>query len=92
MHRIPGDLQQVVFNVAAQSSEHWTSLLEMYTQVTYDAEKRKMLLALASTPDVKHISWYSLSSASVFIFALMMFLAELVWMLLTCRKLNLTQT
>lgn len=64
MHRIPGDLQQVVFNVAAQSSEHWTSLLEMYTQVTYDAEKRKMLLALASTPDVKHISWYGLSFAS----------------------------
>ncbi|XP_011614185.2 leucyl-cystinyl aminopeptidase [Takifugu rubripes] len=55
--RIPGDLQQVVFNVAAQSSEHWTSLLEMYTHVPYDAEKRKMLLALASTPDVKHISW-----------------------------------
>lgn len=60
MHSIPGDLQQVVFNVAAQSSEHWTSLLDMYAQVTYDAEKRKMLLALASTQDVQHIAWYVL--------------------------------
>uniref|UniRef100_H3DD78 Leucyl/cystinyl aminopeptidase n=1 Tax=Tetraodon nigroviridis TaxID=99883 RepID=H3DD78_TETNG len=55
--RIPGDLQQVVFNVAAQSSEHWMSLLDMYTQVAYDAEKRKMLLGLASTQDVRHIAW-----------------------------------
>lgn len=63
VHRIPGDLQQVVFNVAAQSSEHWMSLLDMYTQVTYDAEKRKMLLGLASTQDVRHIAWYLLQFA-----------------------------
>lgn len=57
VHRIPGDLQQVVFNVAAQSSEHWVSLLDMYARATYDAEKRKMLLGLASTQDVGHIVW-----------------------------------
>lgn len=60
MLRIPGDLQQVVFNVAAQSHEHWTSLLSMYSQTTYDAEKRKMLLGLASTQDVRSIAWYVL--------------------------------
>lgn len=65
VHRIPGDLQQVVFNVAAQSSEHWPSLLDMYAQATYDAEKRKMLLGLASTQDVHHIAWYVLQFASM---------------------------
>uniref|UniRef100_A0A3Q4BRR7 Aminopeptidase n=1 Tax=Mola mola TaxID=94237 RepID=A0A3Q4BRR7_MOLML len=49
--RIPGDLQQVVFNVAAQSNEDWSNLLNMFVNVTYDAEKRKMLLGLASTQD-----------------------------------------
>lgn len=60
VHRIPGDLQQVVFNVAGQTCEHWVSLLDMYAKATYDAEKRKMLLGLASTQDVRHIAWYVL--------------------------------
>ncbi|KAM7416423.1 hypothetical protein PAMA_018469 [Pampus argenteus] len=55
--RIPGDLQQVVFTVAAQSKENWLTLLNMYGQVTYDAEKRKMLRSLASTQDAKRIVW-----------------------------------
>ncbi|XP_045891644.1 leucyl-cystinyl aminopeptidase [Micropterus dolomieu] len=55
--RIPGDLQQVVFTVAAQSSEDWLTLLDMYVKVTYDAEKRKMLRGLASTQDAQHIVW-----------------------------------
>lgn len=92
IRRIPGDLQQVVFNVAAQSSEHWMSLLDMYTRVTYDAEKRKMLLGLASTQDVRRIVWYVLQFASIqdqtwgmkgFIFPLT-FLANLLVMLLMC--------
>lgn len=56
-YRIPGDLQQVVFNVAGQSSEDWLLLLEMYTHATYDAEKRKMLQGLALTQDVQRIVW-----------------------------------
>uniref|UniRef100_A0A8C3GB38 Aminopeptidase n=1 Tax=Cyclopterus lumpus TaxID=8103 RepID=A0A8C3GB38_CYCLU len=55
--RIPGDLQQVVFTVAAQSNEDWETLLSMYGQATYDAEKRKMLRGLASTQDPRRIVW-----------------------------------
>uniref|UniRef100_A0A8C4IAP1 Leucyl/cystinyl aminopeptidase n=1 Tax=Dicentrarchus labrax TaxID=13489 RepID=A0A8C4IAP1_DICLA len=55
--RIPGDLQQVVFNVAAQSAEDWPTLLNLYGHATYDAEKRKMLRGLASTQDARKIVW-----------------------------------
>ncbi|KAI3372895.1 hypothetical protein L3Q82_023352, partial [Scortum barcoo] len=55
--RIPGDLQQVVFTVAAQSSEDWSTLLSLYGNVIYDAEKRKMLRGLASTQDPRQIVW-----------------------------------
>lgn len=55
--RIPGDLQQVVFNVAGQSTEDWLTLHNMYGHVTYDSEKRKMLRGLASTQDVRRIVW-----------------------------------
>uniref|UniRef100_UPI0037E8A15A leucyl-cystinyl aminopeptidase n=1 Tax=Semicossyphus pulcher TaxID=241346 RepID=UPI0037E8A15A len=55
--RIPGDLQQVVFTVAAQSTEDWLTLLNLYSSVTYDAEKRKMLRGLASTQDARRIVW-----------------------------------
>lgn len=53
--RIPGDLQQVVFNVAAQSNEDWFALLRMYENVAYDAEKRKIVKGLASTQNVRNI-------------------------------------
>lgn len=53
--RIPGDLQQVVFNVAAQSDEGWETLFTMYGHATYDAEKRKMLMGLASTQDPRRL-------------------------------------
>ncbi|XP_042343805.1 leucyl-cystinyl aminopeptidase isoform X2 [Plectropomus leopardus] len=55
--RIPGDLQQVVFTVAAQSDEDWETLFTMYQHATYDAEKRKMLQGLASTQDARSIAW-----------------------------------
>ncbi|XP_023269330.1 leucyl-cystinyl aminopeptidase [Seriola lalandi dorsalis] len=55
--RIPGDLQRVVFTVAAQSDEGWESLLKMYGHNTYDAEKRKMLQGLASTQDTRRLVW-----------------------------------
>ncbi|KAJ8005705.1 hypothetical protein DPEC_G00120690 [Dallia pectoralis] len=54
---IPGDLQQVVFSVAAQSNSGWESLLGAYRHTTYDAEKRKILRALASTQDTRQITW-----------------------------------
>ncbi|XP_065821852.1 leucyl-cystinyl aminopeptidase [Labrus bergylta] len=55
--RIPGDLQQAVFNVAAQSNEDWETLRDLYSHVTFDAEKRKMLRGLASTQDAWRIVW-----------------------------------
>uniref|UniRef100_A0A672I6U9 Aminopeptidase n=1 Tax=Salarias fasciatus TaxID=181472 RepID=A0A672I6U9_SALFA len=45
--RIPGDLQQVVFTVAAQSDEDWMTLLNMHQNVTLDSVKRKMLILKA---------------------------------------------
>ncbi|XP_072288663.1 leucyl-cystinyl aminopeptidase isoform X2 [Eucyclogobius newberryi] len=54
--RIPGDLQQVVFNVAAQSDD-WATLLTLYGNASYDSEKRKMLKALSSTKDPQQIVW-----------------------------------
>lgn len=55
--RIPGDLQQVVFTVAAQSDEDWLTLLNLYEHATYDSEKRKMLQGLASTQNTKKLVW-----------------------------------
>ncbi|XP_035021402.1 leucyl-cystinyl aminopeptidase [Hippoglossus stenolepis] len=55
--RIPGDLQRVVFTVAAQSDEDWETLLHMYEHATYDAEKRKMLQGLASTQNTRQLVW-----------------------------------
>lgn len=54
--RIPGDLQQVVFNVAAQSDD-WSTLLTLYETASYDSEKRKMLRGLASTQNTRQIVW-----------------------------------
>uniref|UniRef100_A0A674D6F5 Leucyl/cystinyl aminopeptidase n=1 Tax=Salmo trutta TaxID=8032 RepID=A0A674D6F5_SALTR len=55
--QIPGDLQRVVFSVAAQSDLGWLSLMEAYSSTTYDSEKRKILQALASTQDPQSIVW-----------------------------------
>ncbi|CAB1322061.1 unnamed protein product [Coregonus sp. 'balchen'] len=55
--QIPGDLQRVVFSVAAKSDLGWRSLMEAYSSSTYDSEKRKILQALASTQDPQSIVW-----------------------------------
>ncbi|KAG7280925.1 hypothetical protein CRUP_009212 [Coryphaenoides rupestris] len=54
--RVPGDLQKVVFSVAARSEEGWAALMDVYAQTTNDAEKRRILRALASTRDTRHIA------------------------------------
>ncbi|KAM6965216.1 leucyl-cystinyl aminopeptidase [Aplochiton taeniatus] len=59
--KIPGDLQQVVFNVAGQSEAGWVELLVAYRNTAYDSEKRKMLRALASSQDTRHIAWILLA-------------------------------
>lgn len=55
--RIPGDLMKVVFSVAAQTEDGWTTLLDFYKHSVYDSEKRKTLEALSSTQDVRKIVW-----------------------------------
>ncbi|CAL8248281.1 unnamed protein product [Merluccius merluccius] len=54
--RVPGDLQRVVFSVAARSEEGWAALMRTYAETSNDAQKRKILQALASTRDPRHIS------------------------------------
>ncbi|XP_054905043.1 leucyl-cystinyl aminopeptidase isoform X2 [Poeciliopsis prolifica] len=55
--KIPGDLQQAVFTVAAQSDDGWHTLITLYATTTNDAQKRKMLKGLASTQDPRRIAW-----------------------------------
>ncbi|XP_061906839.1 leucyl-cystinyl aminopeptidase [Entelurus aequoreus] len=55
--QIPGDLQRVVFSVAAQSTDDWGTLLTIYQYATYDSEKQNMLQGLASTPHTPSIVW-----------------------------------
>ncbi|XP_077418111.1 leucyl-cystinyl aminopeptidase [Vanacampus margaritifer] len=55
--QILGDLQEIVFSVAAQSNEDWETLLSMYHYAIYDTEKQKMLQGLASTQDTQKIVW-----------------------------------
>ncbi|XP_014326117.1 leucyl-cystinyl aminopeptidase-like [Xiphophorus maculatus] len=55
--KIPGDLQQAVFTVAAQSDDGWQTLFTLYATTTNDAQKRKMLKGLASTQDPHRIAW-----------------------------------
>uniref|UniRef100_A0A8C5CLL3 Aminopeptidase n=1 Tax=Gadus morhua TaxID=8049 RepID=A0A8C5CLL3_GADMO len=51
LYRVPGDLQRVVFSVAARSEDGWAELMQTYAQSSDDAQKRKILQALASTRD-----------------------------------------
>ncbi|KAM9393713.1 leucyl-cystinyl aminopeptidase [Pholidichthys leucotaenia] len=60
--RIPGDLQRIVFTVAAQSDQDWETLLQMHYSATYVAEKQKMLQGLASSQNTRHIVWLLKSS------------------------------
>ncbi|XP_023658692.1 leucyl-cystinyl aminopeptidase [Paramormyrops kingsleyae] len=55
--RIPGDIMKVVFSVAAQSDSGWETLLSTYKYSMVDIDKRKMLVALASTDSVRRIVW-----------------------------------
>uniref|UniRef100_A0A8C9VML8 Leucyl/cystinyl aminopeptidase n=1 Tax=Scleropages formosus TaxID=113540 RepID=A0A8C9VML8_SCLFO len=55
--RIPGDLMKVVFSVGAQSNAGWEMLLQTYTHSIVDADRRKMLAALASSQDVRKVLW-----------------------------------
>lgn len=54
---IPSDLMTTVFKVAARTEDGWSVLLDTYKNSIYVPEKRKALVALASTQDVRKIIW-----------------------------------
>ncbi|XP_061117725.1 leucyl-cystinyl aminopeptidase [Conger conger] len=53
--RIPGDLRRVVYAVGAETLSGWITLRRAYALSNVEAEKRKLLRGLASSPDVRLI-------------------------------------
>ncbi|KAG2466834.1 LCAP aminopeptidase, partial [Polypterus senegalus] len=54
---LPADVKSTVFFVGAMSEEGWNILLQEYSESMYDAEKHKILEALASTPNTTKLVW-----------------------------------
>ncbi|KAG8456356.1 hypothetical protein GDO86_002220 [Hymenochirus boettgeri] len=55
--RIPCDLMKVVFKIGAKTAEGWGYLWTKYAMSVYEAEKHKILEALASTDNAKKLLW-----------------------------------
>ncbi|XP_010288118.1 PREDICTED: leucyl-cystinyl aminopeptidase-like, partial [Phaethon lepturus] len=54
---LPSDVMKAVFGAGAKSSDGWEFLLKMYSSSISEAEKSKMIEALASTEDVRKMIW-----------------------------------
>ncbi|XP_038621574.1 leucyl-cystinyl aminopeptidase [Tachyglossus aculeatus] len=54
---LPTDIMATVFKVGAQSEEGWDFLIQVYAYSESEAEKNKVLEALASTKDVRKLGW-----------------------------------
>nr|DBA23387.1 TPA: hypothetical protein GDO54_014303 [Pyxicephalus adspersus] len=54
---LPTAVMTIVYKVGARTDEGWEHLLKMYTMSLYEAEKIKMLEALASTDHGKKLLW-----------------------------------
>ncbi|XP_044518546.1 leucyl-cystinyl aminopeptidase [Gracilinanus agilis] len=54
---LPTDVLTVVFKAGAQTEAGWTFLLEKYGSLESEAERNKVLEALASTEDVRKLHW-----------------------------------
>ncbi|XP_028661568.1 leucyl-cystinyl aminopeptidase [Erpetoichthys calabaricus] len=54
---LPADVKSTVFFVGAMSEEGWDILLQEYSESMSDAEKHKILEALASTPNTTKLVW-----------------------------------
>ncbi|XP_062487717.1 leucyl-cystinyl aminopeptidase isoform X3 [Pezoporus occidentalis] len=54
---LPSDVMKAVFTAGAKSSDGWDFLLKMYSSSVSEAEKSKMIEALASTDDVRKLIW-----------------------------------
>lgn len=55
---LPSDLMKAIFITGAKTNEGWEFLLKMYSSSVSEAEKSKMIEALASTEDVRKLIWY----------------------------------
>ncbi|RMC22387.1 hypothetical protein DUI87_00701 [Hirundo rustica rustica] len=55
--RLPSDVMKAIFAVGAKSNDGWEFLLKMYFSSVSEAEKSKMIEALASTEDARKLIW-----------------------------------
>ncbi|TRZ09458.1 hypothetical protein HGM15179_017650 [Zosterops borbonicus] len=55
--RLPTDVMKAIYAVGAKSSDGWEFLLKMYFSSVSEAEKSKMIEALASTEDARRLIW-----------------------------------
>ncbi|KAM5298745.1 leucyl-cystinyl aminopeptidase [Ctenodactylus gundi] len=54
---LPADVMTTVFKVGAKTEKGWLFLLSKYSSLGSEAEKNKILEALASTEDVRKLHW-----------------------------------
>ncbi|XP_064498627.1 leucyl-cystinyl aminopeptidase isoform X1 [Pseudopipra pipra] len=54
---LPSDVMKTIYTVGAKTSDGWEFLLNMYSSSVSEAEKSKMIEALASTEDVRKLIW-----------------------------------
>ncbi|XP_034870826.1 leucyl-cystinyl aminopeptidase [Mirounga leonina] len=62
--RLPTDVMSTVFKVGAKTEKGWSFLLSKYVSVDSEAEKNKILEALASSEDVRKLYWLMKNSLS----------------------------
>ncbi|KAM7147884.1 leucyl-cystinyl aminopeptidase isoform 1-T1 [Molossus nigricans] len=61
---LPTDVMTAVFKVGARTEKGWLFLLSKYTSLGSEAEKNKILEALASSEDVRKLYWLMKTSLS----------------------------
>ncbi|XP_059949175.1 leucyl-cystinyl aminopeptidase isoform X2 [Mesoplodon densirostris] len=59
---LPTDVMTTVFKVGAKTERGWSFLLSKYASIGSEAEKNKILEALASSEDVRKLHWLMKSS------------------------------
>ena len=57
-YSLPTDVMATVFKAGAKTEGGWSVLLSKYVSLGSEAEKNKILEALASSEDVRKLYWY----------------------------------
>lgn len=60
-YSLPTDVMTTVFKVGAKTEKGWSFLLSKYVSIGSEAEKNKILEALASSEDVRKLYWYEIT-------------------------------